>query len=269
MTRDLYHINCIYHVNHLHQLIGINPVAGELSKALNDNTVSPEEALQMMNDFVSGNQDMNKAAKNIEGMLGQIASTRTKAPSDPNTPEHPMDTPPDVAAPSNDDTHRFISNPNEMPDLTTGFTNPTLENVMQKTPDMGEQASFEKPPDSSVIKEPESFGAPVPAPVMKNIDTSVIPNEGNNNAPLYLNPQREAAKIEFEHNAQQSMEMEHANPMAEPELPHEQEQSFHGQPPEPVAFHQEKGHPLSNHNNHKTIMKMKEHLRVDNKSWKN
>lgn len=197
----------------------------------------------MMNDFVSGNQDMNKAAKNIEGMLGQIASTRTKAPSDPNTPEHPMDTPPDVAAPSNDDTHRFISNPNEMPDLTTGFTNPTLENVMQKTPDMGEQASFEKPPDSSVIKEPESFGAPVPAPVMKNIDTSVIPNEGNNNAPLYLNPQREAAKIEFEHNAQQSMEMEHANPMAEPELPHEQEQSFHGQPPEPVAFHQGEGPP--------------------------
>ena len=208
-----------------------------MSKALSDNTVSPEEALQMMNDFVSGNQDMNKAAKNIEGMLGQIASTRTKAPIDPATAEHPMDTPPDVAAPTSDDTHRFISNPDEMPDLSTGFTNPTLDNVMQRTPDVAEQTAFAKPPDSSVIREPESLETPVPAPLMKNIDTSVIPNEEENkNAHLFMNQQRAAA------NAQQSMEMERA--MTEPELPHEQDQvSLHGQPQEQAAFHQAEGPP--------------------------
>ena len=202
----------------------------------------------MMNDFVSGNQDMNKAAKNIEGMLGQIASTRNSAPTHPA--EQPMNIPPDVASQNNDDTHRFISNSNEMPDLTTGFTNPNIEDAMQKTPDM--ESTFMKPPDSSVIK-PENFDTPAPAPVAKpqNLDTSVIPSESfeNNNAPLYMNPQRESAKVEFENNERQLMEMEHENSMVEPG-PREQEQTFHQEPPmqQPQqSFQEEERTPESRH----------------------
>ena len=44
---------------------------------MNNAKLSPEEALQMMNDFVSGNQDMNKSIKNMQGMLSQVKHWRT------------------------------------------------------------------------------------------------------------------------------------------------------------------------------------------------
>ena len=52
----------------------INPVANELMSDMSNSKLSPEEALQMMNDFVSGNQDMNKSIKNMQGMLNQVAT---------------------------------------------------------------------------------------------------------------------------------------------------------------------------------------------------
>ena len=52
----------------------INPVANELMSDMSNQKLSPEEALQMMNDFVSGNQDMNKSIKNMQGMLSQVTS---------------------------------------------------------------------------------------------------------------------------------------------------------------------------------------------------
>ncbi|XP_065647086.1 uncharacterized protein LOC101236801 isoform X3 [Hydra vulgaris] len=57
----------------------VNPVAGHLLSALNQNAVTPEEALQMMNDFISGNQDMQKAASIMDGMLGKISAQRKQS----------------------------------------------------------------------------------------------------------------------------------------------------------------------------------------------
>lgn len=83
----------------------INPVVSHLVDAINDKAVSTEEALQMMNDFVSGNQDMSKAAKNVEGMLTQIQTQRRhSAPgaTDPSLslPDPPMMPP--IAPPVDD-----------------------------------------------------------------------------------------------------------------------------------------------------------------------
>ena len=117
----------------------ISPVAGHLVDSLQDKSLSPEEALQMMNDFVSGNQDMNKAARNIEGMLGQIKHQHhplLEGGSMTDTPNiHPSS---DVVMPENDDTHKFLSsqdddshhfiqNPSDVnPELQTGYTNPSF-----------------------------------------------------------------------------------------------------------------------------------------------
>ena len=225
-------------------------MAGELSKALDENTVSPEEALQMMNDFVSGNQDMNKAAKNIEGMLGQISSTRHNTPvPNPGPPgaNHPMDTPPDVAMPANDDTHRFIGNPNEMPSyLGTGFTDPNLQDAMQKSPEMMDSSTtFIKPPDSSVTQPEGMEPLPQTQPMLKpqHLDTSVIQNEDNSESrhAVFMNPQEEAAaKVEMENNGRPLIQMEHENtmegqafhhPMPEHELASPQESPLEEQPP--------------------------------------
>ena len=61
----------------------VNPVANKLQDALNNQQLSTEEALQMMNDFVSGNQDMSKSITNINGMLDQVAQSRHTAPNSP------------------------------------------------------------------------------------------------------------------------------------------------------------------------------------------
>ncbi|XP_066936012.1 uncharacterized protein [Clytia hemisphaerica] len=217
---------------------GINPVAGELSNALAENKVSPEEALQMMNDFVSGNQDMNKAAKNIEGMLGQIAHTRHHAPgaaegasaSAPSslTPEHPLLQPPaDVASPLNDDTHKFVSNPNDIAGLNTGFSDPNLA--------MG----FHKGMDTSVIKSPD-------------LDPSMAQPDGSNGgAPVFMGgAQGETApKMDMDGEGKQAIHMDGENGMVAPgggppgegpssSVPIEQEeQNF--RPPEEEAHYQQ------------------------------
>ena len=91
-------------------------------------------------------------------MLGQIAHTRAHAPgvggaSAPSpsslTPEYPLLQPPaDVASPLNDDTHKFVSNPNDIAGLNTGFSDPNLAQEFHK-------ASSEL--DTSVIKAPGKF----------------------------------------------------------------------------------------------------------------
>jgi len=183
---------------------GINPVAGELSRALEDNAVSPEEALQMMNDFVSGNQDMNKAAKNIEGMLGQITSTRHTAPEPAIAAEKEaaeFKPPADVAQPMNDDMHRFISNSNELsPDLSTGFTNPNLHQDFHKGP------SF----DSSVIPSSMFEGS-----------NAVGPQSITNHAGPPTN-------IEFQNNDKPSIETEQAlSPQSQEPIEPQQRGDFH------------------------------------------
>lgn len=109
----------------------INPVATRLMDALNEKTVSPEEALQMMNDFVSGNQDMNKAAKNIDGMLGQISSRRhhkveSQTPSEASStfPQFSQQLPPAMSPIPMEDEHRFIGGADL--NVNSGYVNPDL-----------------------------------------------------------------------------------------------------------------------------------------------
>ena len=88
----------------------VNPVAGHLLSALNQNAVTPEEALQMMNDFISGNQDMQKAASIMDGMLGKISAQRRRG-----------------AKLLGDDTHHFIDDTNKInSDIEPGFADPSL-----------------------------------------------------------------------------------------------------------------------------------------------
>ena len=111
----------------------INPVVSHLVDAINTKSVSTEEALQMMNDFVSGNQDMSKAAKNVEGMLSQIATQRRH--DAPVASENPLpsmgtpllDAPPMLSSlnPQADDSHFFNPGTGDAPDkFDSHFFNP-------------------------------------------------------------------------------------------------------------------------------------------------
>lgn len=127
----------------------INPIANHLVEAMNQRAVSTEEALQMMNDFVSGNQDMNKAAKNMEGMLSQISSQRHAMQPNPENMVHtaPLSHP--------EETAHFINNPDQVnPNLETGLTNPSYPALHPNG------AGFNPEPSSGLFNEHNEQSTP-------------------------------------------------------------------------------------------------------------